>query len=847
MAEKLIEQQWLLYGESSYPSWLLGPALALGVLLSIWWLRGETRKKGISGALLPFTWTFMLVLTIWLAWKPALVKILKWENQKKILVYLDRSDSMSVPLLSSDVATRLDHLAHWDPVLAGKRNAGPADLRKALVDLSEETAEILQALETAEEEFVQGIPHGQSSMKSLARIPDWASETRARILDFVSDVSIHKGQNTEFPATGIQELVKAIEFLPGKANPSSAESLQAASRSIRTLRAAGSNLLPELKALQASLDRSFVQENATALKPIFERMSSQSRLEAATSILESMEKKNLTLFEDRGPPDRTDIYDVLEQLLSGREGEVISHLFVLSDGGHNGAGRSDISEKIRKSGITLTTVGIGTPESGVDLAILDWNMPRVIKARRQQQLMVTIKTRGPEGIPFKVVLEQEGKEIASTSAETSGLKQDQVQLSFKSPPAGRHTLTLRIDRADVNTRNNQVHFVLNTVKRTPASLMIGDLPDWDTTFLHLALERAQIESRQIYSGIEKGPPGRGGSPRSIPKSLAQWSRNRLVILQGAPFKGLSAEDINTLYSYVTQEGGSLLILTEERDSYQKALAAKFGWPEKAATLQDARLRLSDKAQHLPFLRLGFDGPHSARIISSLGACEMAFEVPRQDLSILENGSGKPILSLGFYGKGKVFIWGIKGIYPLREYQKAKAVDRLLTQLVEEAVAPLFPTEETKLTPYPVLPVSHKENLLISLTEASRAELSDSPALDLKPGVENRIGRLVPEKTGELRISVSGESTVFHAISNPGLEQIDFEFNEKFLSDFAEASGGQYLSFRQAGSKLNSIRPEAWYRSTAERYPLADHWLLLCLIAVTGTLHWSLRKISGLPL
>ncbi|MDP7129337.1 MAG: hypothetical protein QF437_02560, partial [Planctomycetota bacterium] len=237
MAEKLIEQQWLLYGESSYPSWLLGPALALGVLLSIWWLRGETRKKGISGALLPFTWTFMLVLTIWLAWKPALVKILKWENQKKILVYLDRSDSMSVPLLSSDVATRLDHLAHWDPVLAGKRNTGPTDLRKALVDLSEETAEILQVLETAEEEFVQGIPHGQSSMVSLAKIPHWASETRAQILDFVSDVSIHKGQNAEIPATGIQELVKAIEFLPGKANPSSAESLQVASRSIRTLRA----------------------------------------------------------------------------------------------------------------------------------------------------------------------------------------------------------------------------------------------------------------------------------------------------------------------------------------------------------------------------------------------------------------------------------------------------------------------------------------------------------------------------------------------------------------------------------------------------------------------------------
>ncbi|MDP6354801.1 MAG: hypothetical protein QF473_06870 [Planctomycetota bacterium] len=126
-------------------------------------------------------------------------------------------------------------------------------------------------------------------------------------------------------------------------------------------------------------------------------------------------------------------------------------------------------------------------------------------------------------------------------------------------------------------------------------------------------------------------------------------------------------------------------------------------------------------------------------------------------------------------------------------------------------------------------------------------MSDSPALDLKPGLANRIGRLVPEKTGELNISVSGVSTVFHAISNPGLEQIDFEFNEKFLSDFAEASGGQYLSFRQASTKLNSIRPEAWHRSTAERYPLADHWLLLCLIAVTGTLHWSLRKISGLPL
>jgi len=114
-------------------------------------------------------------------------------------------------------------------------------------------------------------------------------------------------------------------------------------------------------------------------------------------------------------------------------------------------------------------------------------------------------------------------------------------------------------------------------------------------------------------------------------------------------------------------------------------------------------------------------------------------------------------------------------------------------------------------------------------------------------VGNRIATFTPLAPGPATASVGQAELQFQSAANPGMEEIYYEFNESFLSDFAKEAGGRYVPLPAAPNELRSLHPATWHSSTAVRYPLADHWVLMCLIAVLGALHWSLRKISGLPI
>ena len=88
---------------------------------------------------------------------------------------------------------------------------------------------------------------------------------------------------------------------------------------------------------------------------------------------------------------------------------------------------------------------------------------------------------------------------------------------------------------------------------------------------------------------------------------------------------------------------------------------------------------------------------------------------------------------------------------------------------------------------------------------------------------------------------------FTAVNNPSLETLFFEFNETFLQQFARDAGGRHVALEDGAEALKQLRPRPWQSATSERYPLAEHWLLMCLLAAVGALHWALRKLSGLAI
>ena len=849
----LIDTSWLLHGESPVPEWVIAVLLVAGIFVSIWWLKGEKRRKGFSGKLLPYTWTLLLALAIWLAWNPTLVKITKWENEGRILVWLDTSESMETKLLGKNLSANLDFLSLWHPEAVRDRVTAPGRLKKEIQNLVQEGTQIQQILNKVQEEFAQAIPLGDSSRDAKNRYNPWASMTRTNLREAITGVQnvvdrLAQNQRADLPlpSAELDLLAKQVELLPEMIDKPSTRLVRDALQSLSSFIQTGRLCLSSLVEFQAAMDERFYAEHEAGLKPILEKMENQSRLDIARRLLSGPPDKDAMVLNESVRHDETDIYGSLENLLAEREGEVVSHVLVLSDGGQNVGSNSDEPEKLKKSGIGLIAVGIGVPEAGFDLAILDWQAKRVVRANRMMKIAVQVKTPKSMEVPFKLRLLAGDRELANASFTTNGRDHEEFDLEYQAPEEGRYILSLRIESEDVNPHNNEVRFVIDAVKRTPQVILVGEQPDWDTTYLSLAVMRAGFEGRQLYHGFEKDQPRRGSSTREIPKTLAHWSRNRLVILQGVPFRGFKDEDADALFHYVTERGGSLVIMAGADQSWVSELASRFGWQEKTRAVGNTRVLLSPGAAYFPLVRLGIDGPQSARIIRSLGRCENAVRVPSQNAVLLENEQQAPLLSLGFYGKGKVYLWGLKGIYRLREYRKAEWVDRLLTQLVEDAVAPLFADEKIEIAFYPVMPVPGKENFLVSLApDADQVFLEERVQLQI--GVSNRIGEFSPRSVGRIQAKVNDSSAEFYAAANPGMEDIYFEFNGDFLKQFALESDGQYVPLEEAEKVLQSIRPAVWRHASAERYPLANHWSLMCLIALVGTVHWSLRKFSGLPM
>ena len=399
----------------------------------------------------------------------------------------------------------------------------------------------------------------------------------------------------------------------------SAEKLDNALTQWTALVQAGRQCLSPLTALQQELDAQFVAKHAAALEPRLKELRRLSRREAAEWLVQAHAPQNAVVVHIQSPPEETDLYGAIDQILSDCQDETMVNLILLTDGGHNGPAASDAGRKLRKAGVAFTAIGVGTPSTGAGPAIVDWQAPRLLQSRSSFAIRAAIKAVRGQKVQFSLSLQAGPRRLAEKTYTTAGEETFWCQLVCEGLAVGRHVLSLRLDPTDAGIRSKEVRFIIDAVPRDPKALLLGDLPDWDTAYLDLAAQRAGLSCRQVYHGVRDQAPKRGISPGAIPKTVSQWASHRLVILRGAALPGLDDGDAEALFRYVTEQGGSLLIIVTGPDTYLRPLAGRFHWSAEALPLADCRLRVSASARGLPVLKVGVDNAESVRRIGSLGA------------------------------------------------------------------------------------------------------------------------------------------------------------------------------------------------------------------------------------
>jgi hypothetical protein len=848
-----VATSWLVYGETGI-HW----GAALGVfavsLLSVRWLRNGRRSSGVAARLIPGVWCALLFVAAWLLWQPVLVRTQFWEHDEQVLVLVDPSASMQRPLAGGDPSRRLDVAALWTPEPLSSRPTAPTQLQRQLDRLRPRLLDTLQQLERVAGEVAQGIPPGADLDAALAAYGSLSAIIGADVAPLATAAVEHAAAPGAVPAeslTHLNALAASATQLPPRPD-STGRGVAQATAALGRFAAAAAVAHPDIAPLQRTLDAAYLEDAGARLKPFLDSAGRHTRSDLAAHICAQAGLTPLPTIT-AAPERETNLYGHVAQALAAAarhpDGAPVSAVVLLSDGGQNTDGTADAAaDALRRQDIDLITVGVGLPAAPRDLAIVDWQVPRIARSRRPVTARLTLKVP-PATDVVRLRAATGGNELAVATIPCAGDPAPTVRLSFKAPKSGRHAITFSIvDANDETPENDAITTILDTSLRTPKVLIIGRRPDWDSAYLYLAARRAGCDVRQVFHDETDEPTPRGTADNAVPRTARQWGKYAVVMLCGAPFYGYAREDADALHAFA-QAGGSLIVVGRKYAEYNlfpPFASADDSWPATAAEWNDGLLHLATESGHMPLLRLGIDAPQSSRLIRrcAIPTPPDTPAMPHAHWPLLVGVGNSPPCAISFHGRGRLYRWGVADMARWRGYSRSPHVDRLLTQLLADAAAPLF-AKGQPLAAYPLPAVSGRSLALLSAAP-------DAPAtvmVDGKPvALGNGIARVTVDTTATTLELAGGDAVItLPVVRERGAEELFSRFRPDVLRAFADAAGGRYLPAEEAAAALKQLQPRRYRSSTADRYPLADHWALLLLAAGMGGLCWVLRKLAGMAI
>jgi hypothetical protein len=450
-----------------------------------------------------------------------------------------------------------------------------------------------------------------------------------------------------------------------------------------------------------------------------------------------------------------------------------------------------------------------------------------------------------------------------------------------------------------------------TVLARPARvLVVAQWARWDVVHMLAALGAKPCRvDVTLWGQAKDGKPPRGTGPGQVPADLAALRRYDLVVLDGRPFGGMTPKDGELLSQYVVEGGGTLLVVRDGREWYGPALGGLLGPTAggdsgpMAGAGEGGQLAPPPGAEATPAVALSADAAKARGAWAALAGPRLIFAVPDQLVRLLVAGGDDPgsdvprgqagpgaprrggggVLTVGFHGRGKVYALGLGDLYRLREWTGAEAAGRLLSNLLDEAIQPLFRDGSARVAIYPAAPPAGTEALVL-LDPAGKAPpaagrvtwpggppLGDgkdsaggacelkfvplaapaaSPSAPAVAGSPAMAGLLVatfcPPLAGAITIELPGlpplPATVTSAVSR---EDIDFSLDEAELARLARDGGGRYVPLHDVARAVAELPTRPDRHVTVREVRLWNLWWLLPAIAALMAADWFLRRRSGL--
>ena len=902
------------------PIWVALPLCGALLVLCLFILRAEIRRLRRRGGRrwLYVTRSLVVAAFSWVLIQPILFIRTETAERGRLVLLLDDSRSMFLTDEYQDLSSRLDLAQLLRLPGISERSSVCQTYAAQLRRQESELTDFLAAVRRLSDELAEGLPWGDSFTGALDEqcraIRAWAraSEQQAAALgklqaslDAAEEEIGHPDYAKHFSAVRSYEAAcsQVAQFLSEWQDQPvrTAESLIEIQDAYGRIEGALPDAVEALRVLQAASDEQLLAEGPEEISAELARIVGMSRIQLAGQALQRsgllaeldgqhrldvLRLKELASLRSGEPPSLavpevedaqpvTDYFGPLEALTKRHSLDLVSGIVLFSDGRPSRLDRPEVLQRLVKQRIPLVAVGVGSTDPVPDMAIADYACPRVALPGKKVVLEVALKDSVAEPVPYVVRLLAGDSELARAQGEAGDAATPRHALEFALEEPGTKTLELVVEWAgpDANPGNDRALLAIQVLPKKPKALVVGATARWDLVYLLRALERGVCLYDLALTGERKTKPSRGKGNGKIPKTLKDLKSYDVVILDGEPFRGFRDEDAGMLADYVRDAGGRLILIQSFGDaakpSYRTILSALL--PELSPAIATRRseggpgvLDIVEQYRALPVTLLSAESEESRGTWSQLAPPRALFPVSPQRLPIIEEkGRGVAALSLGFYGRGRVYQLGIGDLFRMREWHGSAAVDQFLSNLVEDALLPQFENVVSGLAVslYPSLPSVGRKSWLLAYSAGDQpSEVSASVqygegAREVRlsslheGGWKLKGAEIVPPRPGPFSISVSSAGATgkleAHAAQPLSKESIYFDLDESALKRMAEEAEGAYVHLAGLEGALRAVPPKTRPQVSVREVKLWNLKIVLLLIAALLTADWVLRRKMGI--
>jgi uncharacterized membrane protein len=576
-----------------------------------------------------------------------------------------------------------------------------------------------------------------------------------------------------------------------------------------------------------------------------------------------------------------DLTEAIDQL-AGKHSMIV----LLSDG--NLKWKNDFLRRL-----PVVAVPIGTPKGYQDILIKAIQAPAMAFRGREVVIDVTVKGYGYKGLTLPVHL-KEGRKLITVKniSFNENAAEVTIPLSFTPEELGSHHLSIGVSPqfGESLTSNNTVSFSLKVMKDKIRILMISGSPSLSYRFMRMAFKNDP--SIDLLSFVVLRTPSdiinvplqeQSLIPLPIETLFAKELKNfDLLIFDNLPshlyLKPTYFESVREFVRgggsfamiggpFFSDEGGYigsaieeiLPVRLSEKDDYRRDSS----W----------RIRLSRVGKDHPITRFSPDEEYNINLWKEMppldGINVMVAKNSGATLLESEDGTLRPILTVGHYGSGRVMVLATDYSWKWYMGMVAKGKDNWpYLKLMERMVRWL--TRDPSLDSIQItLPEKgrwvgqemeirlkvREEDFLSSRKGVVSMSVFDPRGLKIKSQVKTAgqgndyLGSFLPEKEGAytLKIETPTSQLEEHLIIASPSEGLDARPHPEWLKMISVDTGGRFLSSEE--DLLREI--ETYAKKTESRFvelkssPLWERPYSFILILVLLTAEWYLRRRWGL--